>query len=162
MAHVCLRSNCLEHVCKPNRDSPTPPGRLVVLPDHSVSRVSSLPRFPAQSGLPPSVPLTVCPLLLRAALLRQLKGQAPKRCCCSTALMPVLLDAEYDAFITGQPQHSQQILVVVVTLPVKPGATPEQDAIQQLYRRSNRKRTMPCAQVSPAAFHQKPAQSRFK
>ncbi|XP_019737329.1 uncharacterized protein C3orf20 isoform X2 [Hippocampus comes] len=125
---------------------------LVVLPDYSASRLSSLPRFPVRSGLPPSVPLTVCPLLLRAALLRQLKGQAPKRCCCSTALMPVLLDVEYDAFITGQPQHSQQILVVVVTLPVKPGATPEQDAIQQLYRRSNRKRTMPCAQCQMDSF----------
>ncbi|XP_061533006.1 uncharacterized protein C3orf20-like isoform X1 [Phycodurus eques] len=121
---------------------------LVILPDHPDSRLSSLPRFPAQSRLAPSVPLTVCPLLLRAALLKQLKGHGPKRCCCSTALMPVLLDTEYDAFITGQPQYSQQILVVVVTLPVKPGATLEQDAIQQLYRRSNRKRTMPCAQVA--------------
>ncbi|XP_051915935.1 uncharacterized protein C3orf20-like isoform X2 [Hippocampus zosterae] len=120
---------------------------LVVVPDYSASRLCSLPHFPARSDLPPSVPLTVCPPLLRAALLQRPKGRSPKRCRCSTALMPVLQDAEYDAFITGQPRHSQQILVVAVTLPVKPGATPEPDALQQLYRRSNRKRTMPCAQM---------------
>ncbi|XP_061698299.1 uncharacterized protein C3orf20-like [Syngnathoides biaculeatus] len=125
---------------------------LVVLPDHPDSRLSTLPRFPAQSRLAPSVPLTVCPLLLRAALLERRDGHGPRRCCCSAALMPVLLDVEYDAFITGQPPYSQQILVVVVTLPVKPGATPEQDAVQQLYRRSNRKRTMPCAQCQMDSF----------
>ncbi|XP_077424854.1 uncharacterized protein C3orf20-like isoform X2 [Vanacampus margaritifer] len=120
---------------------------LVVLPDHPDLRLCNLPRVPVRSLLVPSVPLTVCPLLLRASLLKRLKGHAPKRCCCSTTLMPELLDAEYDAFITGQPRHSQQILVVVVTLPVKPGVTLEHDAIQQLYRKSNRKRTMPCAQM---------------
>ncbi|XP_057692466.1 uncharacterized protein C3orf20-like isoform X2 [Corythoichthys intestinalis] len=125
---------------------------LVILPDHPDSRLINLPRFPVHSRLVPSVPLTVCPLLLRAAMLKQLRENAPKRCCCSTALMPVLLDIEYDAFITGQPQYSQQILVVVVTLPVKPGVTLEQDAIQQLYRRSNRKRTMPCTQCQMDSF----------
>ncbi|XP_037109740.1 uncharacterized protein C3orf20-like isoform X1 [Syngnathus acus] len=126
---------------------------LVILPDHPDLRLAALPRLPVRCRLAPSVPLTVCPLLLRAALLKQLTGPAPRRCRCSTALMPVLLDAEYDAFVTGQPRHSQQILVVVVTLPVKPGSAPEQDAVQQLYRKCNRSRTMPCAQVSRTAPH---------
>ncbi|XP_077373812.1 uncharacterized protein C3orf20-like [Festucalex cinctus] len=125
---------------------------LVVLPDHPDSRLRNLPRVPVQSPLVPSVPLTVCPLLLRASLLKRPAGPAPKRCCCSTSLMPVLLDAEYDAFVTGQPRHSQQILVVVVTLPIRPGVTLEHDAVQQLYRRSNRKRTMPCAQCQMDSF----------
>ncbi|XP_077566723.1 uncharacterized protein C3orf20-like [Stigmatopora nigra] len=125
---------------------------LVVLPDHPNSRLISLPRFPVHSQMVPSVPLTVCPLLLRATQLKQLRENAPKRCCCSTAQMPVLLDIEYDAFITGQPQYSQQILVVVVTLPIKPSVNLEQDAIQQLYRRSNRKRTMPCTQCQMDSF----------
>ncbi|XP_049578333.1 uncharacterized protein C3orf20 isoform X4 [Syngnathus scovelli] len=125
---------------------------LVILPDHPDLRLAALPRLPVRCRLAPSVPLTVCPLLLRAALLKQLTGPAPRRCCCSTALMPVLLDAEYDAFVTGQPRHSQQILVVVVTPPVKPGSAPEQDAVQQLYRKCNRSRTMPCAQCQMDSF----------
>ncbi|XP_061139154.1 uncharacterized protein C3orf20-like [Syngnathus typhle] len=124
----------------------------VILPDHPDLRLAALPRLPVRCRLAPSVPLTVCPLLLRAALLKQLTGPAPRRCCCSTALMPVLLDAEYDAFVTGQPRHSQQILVVVVTLPVKPGSAPEQDAVQRLYRKCNRSRTMPCAQCQMDSF----------
>ncbi|XP_054633531.1 uncharacterized protein C3orf20-like [Dunckerocampus dactyliophorus] len=124
----------------------------VILPGIPDPRLTTLPPCPTQSCFPSSVPLTVCPPLLRAALLKDLKEQGPRRCCCSTALMPVLTDTEYDAFIMGQPKHSQQILVVYVTLPVKWEETMEKDAMQRLYRRTNRNRTMPCTQCQMDSF----------
>ncbi|XP_061780282.1 uncharacterized protein C3orf20-like isoform X1 [Nerophis lumbriciformis] len=133
----------------------------VILPGVPDPRLAALPPCPAQSCLPSSVPLTVCPLLLRAALLRdpgEPKEQAPvRRCFCSPALMPVLTDAEYDAFIMGQPKHSQQILIVYVTLPVnweEPGEKDAmaRDAMQRLYRRSNVNRAMPCTQCQMDSF----------
>ncbi|KAF3688648.1 FYVE, RhoGEF and PH domain-containing protein 6 Zinc finger FYVE domain-containing protein 24 [Channa argus] len=73
-----------------------------------------------------------------------------RRCCCSSTRMPVVTDLEYDAFVMGQPPHSQQIMVVCVThlhQPVKTQAVPDfQKALEQLYRRRNKHRTMPCAQ----------------
>lgn len=103
--------------------------------------------LPAVAPFPPSVPLTVCPDLLRAALL----GEGQRRnCCCSTKLMPVVTDLEYDALIMGQPPQSQQILVVCVTCPRQPvdtHATLGQDSLEYLYRRKNKHRTSPCTQV---------------
>nr|XP_057931844.1 uncharacterized protein C3orf20-like isoform X2 [Doryrhamphus excisus] len=125
----------------------------VIIPGVPDPRLATLPPYPAQSCLPSSVPLTVCPPLLRATLLKDLKEQGPtRRCCCSTVFMPVLTDAEYDAFIMGQPKYSRQILVVYVTLPVKWEETMEKDAMQRLYRRTNRNRTMPCTQCQMDSF----------
>ncbi|XP_072241247.1 uncharacterized protein [Leuresthes tenuis] len=99
-----------------------------------------------------SIPLTVCPALLRAAL--QGEGQQ-RRCCCSTTLMPVVTDLEYDALIMGQPPHSQQILVVSVTLPRQPVNTHtvhSQNTLDDLYRKRNKHRTMPCTQCQTDSF----------
>lgn len=104
-----------------------------------------LERRPA--SFTPTVPVTLCPILLRAALL----GEAGRRrCYCSAAHMPEVMDLEYDTFITGQPPHSQQILVVCVTrMPQHSDemTEPEEEVLDQLYRSRNRNRTAPCTQV---------------
>lgn len=64
--------------------------------------------------------------------------------------MPEVMDLEYDTFITGQPPHSQQILVVCVTrMPQQSDEVtePEEEMLDQLYRSRNRNRTTPCTQV---------------
>lgn len=95
----------------------------------------------------PSIPVTLCPILLRAALL----GEAGRRrCCCSATQMPALMDLEYDPFIAGQPPHSQQILVVCVMMLRQTGdvdTVPEEEVLEQLYRSKNKNRTAPCTQV---------------
>ncbi|XP_036003652.1 uncharacterized protein C3orf20 homolog [Fundulus heteroclitus] len=103
--------------------------------------------------LAPSVPLTTCPALLRAAL----RGEElrRRRCCCSATRMPVVTDLEYDAFIKGQPLDSKQILVVCVTPPQQPVDThtaTRWDALEDLYRRRNKHRTMPCTQCQMDSF----------
>ncbi|XP_078139171.1 uncharacterized protein C3orf20-like [Centroberyx gerrardi] len=109
-------------------------------------------RCPVQPSFLPSLPLSLCPALLRAALL----GEEGRRlCCCSSTLMPLITDLEYDAFITGQPPHSEQILVVCVTPPRQPVDThtaPSQGALEQLYERRNKNRTMPCTQCQMDSF----------
>ncbi|CAB1452714.1 unnamed protein product [Pleuronectes platessa] len=61
--------------------------------------------------------------------------------------MPAVTDLEYDAFVMGQPPHNQQILVVCVTLPQE-----HEDALEQLYRRRNKHRSMPCTQCQMDSF----------
>ncbi|KAM9754804.1 uncharacterized protein ACNS7B_007558 [Menidia menidia] len=99
-----------------------------------------------------SVPLTVCPALLRAAL----RGEGRRRrCCCSATLMPAVTDLEYDALIKGQPPHSQQILVVCVAVQGNTGnthAVQSQKALEDLYRKRNKHRTMPCTQCQTDSF----------
>ncbi|XP_026167581.1 uncharacterized protein C3orf20-like isoform X2 [Mastacembelus armatus] len=105
---------------------------------------------PAPLLFTPSIPLTVCPVLLRSALLRE---GGRRRCCCSATLMPVVTDLEYDALVMGQPPHSQQILVVCVTLLHQPNqAVPDHGTLEHLYRRRNKHRTMPCTQCQMDAF----------
>ncbi|XP_063335470.1 uncharacterized protein C3orf20-like isoform X3 [Pelmatolapia mariae] len=124
----------------------------VFLPNNPELRMSAVTHLPAVAPFRPSVPLTVCPDLLRAALL----GEGQRRsCCCSTKLMPVVTDLEYDALIMGQPPQSQQILVVCVTCPRQPvdtHATPGQDSLEYLYRRKNKHRTSPCTQCQMDSF----------
>ncbi|XP_075906886.1 uncharacterized protein C3orf20-like isoform X2 [Nelusetta ayraudi] len=109
-----------------------------------------LERRPA--SFTPTVPVTLCPILLRAALL----GEAGRRrCYCSAAHMPEVMDLEYDTFITGQPPHSQQILVVCVTrMPQHSDemTEPEEEVLDQLYRSRNRNRTAPCTQCQMDSF----------
>ncbi|XP_042267790.1 uncharacterized protein C3orf20-like [Thunnus maccoyii] len=125
----------------------------VIIPNNpELSGLSVVTCCPAQSSFTPSIPLTVCPPLLRAAILGE---GGRRRCCCSTTVMPVVTDLEYDAFVMGQPPHSQQILVVCVTPPRQPINThsaPDQDALEQLYRRRNKHRTMPCTQCQMDSF----------
>ncbi|XP_063765818.1 uncharacterized protein C3orf20-like isoform X2 [Eleginops maclovinus] len=124
----------------------------VFIPNSADLQPSAAARCPAPPSFTPSTPLTVCPALLRAALLGE---GGRKRCCCSATLMPVLTDLEYDAFVMGQPLHSQQILVVCVTLPpqhVNTQAAPGQEVLQQLYRKRNKHRTMPCSQCQMDSF----------
>ncbi|XP_030587108.1 uncharacterized protein C3orf20 isoform X2 [Archocentrus centrarchus] len=127
------------------------PESVILLNDPKL-QTSTVIHHPVVAPFPPSVPLTVCPDLLRAALL----GEEQRRsCCCSTKLMPVVTDLEYDAFIMGQPAHTQQILVVCVTLPCEPvntNAIPSQDSLENLYRRKNKYRTMPCTQCQKDSF----------
>ncbi|XP_039881983.1 uncharacterized protein C3orf20-like isoform X1 [Simochromis diagramma] len=124
----------------------------VFLPNNPELQMSAVTLLPAVAPFPPSVPLTVCPDLLRAALL----GEGQRRsCCCSTKLMPVVTDLEYDALIMGQPPQSQQILVVCVTCPRQPvdtHATLGQDSLEYLYRRKNKHRTSPCTQCQMDSF----------
>ncbi|XP_047451871.1 uncharacterized protein C3orf20-like isoform X3 [Mugil cephalus] len=134
---------------------PVPPVKLprsVILPSSPESQTSTAAHIPAVASFTPSVPLTVCPALLRAALLGERQW---RRCCCSTALMPVVTDLEYDAFVTGQPPHSHQILVVCVTPPSQPASTctvQSQDELEELYRRRNKHRSMPCTQCQMDSF----------
>ncbi|KAG7221099.1 hypothetical protein INR49_017540 [Caranx melampygus] len=126
--------------------------RSVIIPKSPEMLHAAVTCHPAPSSLIPSIPLTVCPVLLRAALL----GEGRQYCCCSVTLMPVVTDLEYNTFVMGQPQYSQQILVVCVTLPRRPSsstnAVPGQDAFEQLYRRRNKHRTMPCSQCQMDSF----------
>ncbi|XP_051807829.1 uncharacterized protein C3orf20 isoform X2 [Acanthochromis polyacanthus] len=125
----------------------------VFLPTAPDLQTSTAAHRPAEAPFAPSIPLTVCPALLRAAL--QGEEQRRRRCCCSATLMPVVTDLEYDAFIMGQPPHSQQILVVCVTVPHQPVNThtaQTQDKLEELYRSTNKHRTMPCAQCQMDSF----------
>ncbi|KAM7414858.1 hypothetical protein PAMA_019601 [Pampus argenteus] len=126
----------------------------VIIPgNQELSGLSAVTRCPTQSSFTPSIPLTVCPPLLKAAVLGEEEGR--RRCCCSTTVMPVVTDLDYDAFIMGQPPHSQQILVVCVTpqrQPINTHSAPHQDALEQLYRRRNKHRTMPCTQCQMDSF----------
>ncbi|XP_027886984.1 uncharacterized protein C3orf20 [Xiphophorus couchianus] len=100
----------------------------------------------------PSVPLATCPALLRAALRGE---ERQRRCCCSATLMPVVTDLEYDAFIMGQPLDSKQMLVVCVTTPQQPLNTHTAGRwadVEDLYRRRNEQRTMPCTQCQMDSF----------
>lgn len=106
--------------------------------------------YPAHFSFTPSAPLTLCPVLLRAALL----GEGPRRrCCCSASLMPLVTDLEYDTFIMGQPPHTQQMLIVCVTCQKQyPQTAPGKDPLEQLYRSRNKHRTMPCTQCQMDSF----------
>ncbi|XP_065812995.1 uncharacterized protein C3orf20-like [Labrus bergylta] len=126
--------------------------RSVVIPNSPDLQPSAVPLHPAQPPFTPSIPLTVCPMLLRDELLGE---GGRRRCCCSATLMPALTDLEYDAFIMGQPLHSQQILVVCVTPPRQPVNThrqQEQVVLEQLYRTRNKHRRMPCTQCQMDSF----------
>ncbi|XP_069384186.1 uncharacterized protein C3orf20-like isoform X2 [Paralichthys olivaceus] len=116
----------------------------VIISKSPEQQPANVPRCPAPWPLTPSVPLTVCPVLLRAALLGE---GVRRRCCCSVTLMPAVTDLEYDIFVMGQPPHSQQILAVCVTLPHE-----HEDALEQLYRRRNKHRTTPCTQCQMDSF----------
>ncbi|MED6244853.1 hypothetical protein ATANTOWER_025779, partial [Ataeniobius toweri] len=101
----------------------------------------------------PSIPLTTCPALLRAAL--QAGEEQRRRCCCSATLMPVVTDLEYDAFIMGQPLDSKQILVVCVTPPqpsVNTHTATRWDVLEDLFRTRNKNRAMPCTQCQMDSF----------
>ncbi|KAF7661689.1 hypothetical protein LDENG_00255930 [Lucifuga dentata] len=123
----------------------------VIIPKSPQLQPSAVKHSQVQPSFIPSVPLTVCPALLRAALL----GEGRQRLCrCSSRLMPLVTDLEYDTFIMGQPPHSEQILVVCVT-PLPPfdaHIMPNQDKLEQLYRRRNKDRSMPCTQCRMDSF----------
>ena len=111
-----------------------------------------------QPSLNPPCPSSPCPAQLRAVL----QGEEVRRLCrCSSRLMPVVTDLEYDAFISGQPPHSEQILVVCVRVQRQPLASPaNQDLLEQLYERMNKNRAMPCTQVGcVAANTQRPSRT---
>ncbi|XP_074488535.1 uncharacterized protein C3orf20-like isoform X1 [Sebastes fasciatus] len=136
--------------------SSTPrPARSGIIPKSADLQPFADTRCPAPPSLyPPCIPLTVCPAWLRASLLGE---GGHRRCCCSATLMPAVTDLEYDAFVMGQPPHSQQILVVCVTPQPRQAvnahaAVSNQDVLEQLYRRRNKHRTMPCTQCQMDSF----------
>ncbi|XP_034541507.1 uncharacterized protein C3orf20-like isoform X2 [Notolabrus celidotus] len=126
--------------------------RAVIIPNSPDLQPSAVSCNPSPTPITPSCPLTVCPALLRAAL----RGEGGrKRCCCSTIVMPALTDLEYDAFIMGQPLYSQQILVVCVTSPhqpIKAHVEQHQVVLEQVYKRRNKHRTMPCTQCQMDSY----------
>ncbi|KAL2093553.1 hypothetical protein ACEWY4_010865 [Coilia grayii] len=106
---------------------------------------SPLPHDPFGSTLP-------CPAVLRAALRGEEGWQS---CRCSCRRIPVLTDVEYDAFVAGQGSHSEQILVVYITALQKQAlslSSSHNEVLEQLYRRMNRKRNMPCTQCQTDSF----------
>lgn len=119
----------------------------VILPEDPDQQTTCVPY-----ALPftPIAPVTQCPVLLRAAL----SGEGSrKRCCCSPSQIPLLADLEYDIFIMGQPAHSHQMLIVWVTCQNPyPHNAPVRDPLEQLYRRKNKHRTMPCTQSQMDSF----------
>ncbi|XP_036963184.1 uncharacterized protein LOC119024457 isoform X4 [Acanthopagrus latus] len=124
----------------------------LVIPHSPDLQPSAVTNPPARPSFTSSAPVTVCPALLRAAL--QGEGGC-RRCCCSATLMPAVTDLEYDAFIMGQPPHSQQILVVCVTPASQHFNThvaPGQEVLERLYRRRNKQRTTPCTQCQMDSF----------
>ncbi|XP_068458349.1 uncharacterized protein C3orf20-like isoform X2 [Clinocottus analis] len=128
------------------------PLESVIIPSSEDLQPPAVARSPPPPAFPPSTRLTVCPALLRAALLGE---GGHRRCCCSVALMPVVTDLEYDAFVVGQPPHSQQILVVCTTALLRHVNAPalcKQDVLEKLYRRMNKHRTMPCTQCQMDSF----------
>ncbi|KAI1882286.1 hypothetical protein AGOR_G00249110 [Albula goreensis] len=106
-------------------------------------------RSPEMRHRPAPLPSSPCPVLVRAALQG---GEESRQCRCSNRRMPLLTDLEYDAFIRSQGSRSQQILVVCVTPAVPPPAVHAGDDLDQLYRRRNQNRTMPCTQCHPDSF----------
>ncbi|KAI3371175.1 hypothetical protein L3Q82_023797, partial [Scortum barcoo] len=68
----------------------------VIIPNSPDLQPSAVARCPAPPSFTPSAPLTVCPPLLKAALLGE---GGHRRCCCSATLMPVLTDlCQMDSF----------------------------------------------------------------
>ncbi|KAL0968731.1 hypothetical protein UPYG_G00270960 [Umbra pygmaea] len=119
---------------------------------------SSPELHPETQHHPPSTPqpsVSPCPAQLRA-ILRGEESRARLRCHCSSRLMPVLTDLEYDAFIWGQPPHSQQLMVVCVThprqIPSLGPPKPTVDKLDELYQRRNKNRTIPCTQSQLDSF----------
>ncbi|XP_042157765.1 uncharacterized protein LOC112219161 [Oncorhynchus tshawytscha] len=118
---------------------------------------AQLPHYTSSSPSTPYPLYSPCPAQLRAVLLG-LEGRTHRLCRCSTRTMPVLTDQEYDAFIWGQPPHSEQILVVCVTplhqTPLAPHIPllPNEDILELLYERMNKNRTMPCTQSQLDSF----------
>ncbi|AWP08209.1 FAM194 domain containing protein [Scophthalmus maximus] len=124
--------------------------RSVIIPKSPEAQSAAVTDWSAPPPLTPSAPLTMCPELLRAALLGE---GVQRRCSCSVKQMPAVTDVEYDTFVMGQPPHSQQILVVCVTLPRNNTRTvPDEDALEQLYMGRNKHRTMPCTQSQMDSF----------
>ncbi|XP_048865587.1 uncharacterized protein C3orf20-like isoform X3 [Brienomyrus brachyistius] len=93
---------------------------------------------PVPPGL--SVP---CPSLLRATLLGH---EGCRLCPCSAHCMPLLTDLEYDTFISSQALRRQQILIVCVAAAQNPRSASAEAALEEMYRRRNKNRSMPCAQ----------------
>ncbi|XP_062403873.1 uncharacterized protein LOC134094385 [Sardina pilchardus] len=93
-----------------------------------------------------------CPVVLRAALRGEESWQS---CRCSCKQIPILTDTEYDAFIAGQGSDSEQILVVSITSPVQnfpSSPSLSSDRLEELYRKMNRKRNMPCTQCQMDSY----------
>lgn len=85
---------------------------------------------PAPSSLSSSLPLTVRPVLLGAALLGEGRRRRCCCCCCSVTLMPVVTDLEYNTSAMGHPQYSQHILVVRVTPQCRPSTNTDAVSVQ--------------------------------
>ncbi|XP_028823315.1 uncharacterized protein C3orf20-like isoform X2 [Denticeps clupeoides] len=112
---------------------------LVETPVHPAVQKAAVPAGPSSSG--------PCPVLLRASLLGE---RSHHSCRCSSRHVPLLTDVEFDAFIEGQGPQSDQILVVCVTsAPHRRSPSPASmgSAVDQMHRKMNRNRSMPCSQM---------------
>uniref|UniRef100_A0A3B3SZW2 FAM194 C-terminal domain-containing protein n=1 Tax=Paramormyrops kingsleyae TaxID=1676925 RepID=A0A3B3SZW2_9TELE len=118
-----------------------------------LARLLLTPRSPEMPRPSPVLPdLSVpCPSLLRATLLGH---EGCRLCPCSAHRMPLLTDLEYDAFVSSQALRRQQILIVYVAAAQNPWSASAEAALEEMYRRRNKNRSMPCAQVQLHPFKQ--------
>nr|XP_023668504.1 uncharacterized protein C3orf20 homolog isoform X4 [Paramormyrops kingsleyae]XP_023668505.1 uncharacterized protein C3orf20 homolog isoform X4 [Paramormyrops kingsleyae] len=100
------------------------------------------PEMPRPSPVLPDLSVP-CPSLLRATLLGH---EGCRLCPCSAHRMPLLTDLEYDAFVSSQALRRQQILIVYVAAAQNPWSASAEAALEEMYRRRNKNRSMPCAQ----------------
>lgn len=84
-----------------------------------------------------------CPAVLRRIMM----GEEGKTCRCSNHRIPYVSDLEYDHLINNQMSFKEQIVVVCVSSSSQTNEDPSEDKIEQLYKRKNKNRSMPCAQV---------------
>ncbi|CAM9991662.1 unnamed protein product [Bubo scandiacus] len=83
-----------------------------------------------------------CPAVLRRIMM----GEEGKTCRCSNHRIPYVSDLEYDHLINNQMSFKEQIIVVCVSSSSQINKDPSEDKIEQLYKRKNKNRSMPCAQ----------------
>ncbi|XP_032866042.1 uncharacterized protein C3orf20 homolog [Tyto alba] len=73
-------------------------------------------------------------------------GEEGKTCSCSNHWIPYVSDLEYDHLINNQMSFKEQVIVVCVSSSSQTNKDPSEDKIEQLYKRKNKNRSMPCAQ----------------
>ncbi|XP_038611994.1 uncharacterized protein C3orf20 homolog [Tachyglossus aculeatus] len=89
-----------------------------------------------------------CPVVLR----RTLRGEAGKTCKCSNQQIPYVTDLEYDHIIHNQMSSPEQITVICLLAPFQTEEDVMEDEVEELYRRKNKTRNMPCMQSRLDSF----------
>ncbi|XP_039769973.1 uncharacterized protein C3orf20-like [Ornithorhynchus anatinus] len=133
-----------------------------IKPDHLTVPQTTLTMYTSQfqsswiSGLPLSydnekfwfTSHLTCPVVLR----RTLRGEAGKVCKCSNQQIPYVTDLEYDHIINNQMSSPEQITVICVLATFQTEKDVMEDEVEELYRRKNKTRNMPCMQSRLDSF----------